>query len=62
MRRARAHPPEGSLVTAHEVWAIRTGTTKTQRNLYYHVTGDKVRKKNLPVGMNLPIIFKGENR
>jgi phage minor structural protein len=54
--------PEGTLVTAHEVWAIGTGTTKTQRNLYYHATGDKVRKKNLPVGMMLPIIFKGENR
>ena len=54
--------PEGTLVTAHEVWTIRTGTTKAQRNLYYHATGDKVRKKNLPVGMMLPIIFKGENR
>ena len=54
--------PEGMLVTAHEVWTIATGTTKTQRNLYYHATGSKVRKKNLPVGMTLPIIFKGENR
>ena len=54
--------PEGMLVTAHEVWTIKTGTTKAQRNLYYHATGDKVRKKNLPVGMTLPIIFKGENR
>lgn len=54
--------PEGVLVTAHEVWTLRTGTTKTQRNLYYHATGDKVRKKNLPVGMTLPIIFKGEDR
>ena len=54
--------PEGTLVTAHEVWTIKTGTTKTQRNLYYHATGNKVRKKNLPVGMNLAIIFKGENR
>ncbi|MGJ4851306.1 phage tail spike protein [Bacillota bacterium Meth-B3] len=54
--------PEGTLVTAHEVWTIRTGTTKAQRNLYYHATGDAVRKKNLPVGMHLPIIFKGENR
>ena len=54
--------PEGTLVTAHEVWTIRTGTTKTQRNLYYHSAGNKVRKKNLPVGMTLPIIFKGENR
>ena len=54
--------PAGTLVTAHEVWTIKTGTTKTQRNLYYHETGDKVRKKNLPVGMTLPIIYKGENR
>ena len=54
--------PAGILVTAHEVWTIRTGTTKAQRNLYYHATGGKVRKKNLPVGMTLPIIFKGENR
>ena len=54
--------PAGILVTAHEVWTIKTGTTKAQRNLYYHATGDKVRKKNLPVGMNLPIIFKGEDR
>ena len=54
--------PEGILVTAHEVWTIKNGTTKTQRNLYYHTTGGKVRKKNLPVGMNLPIIFKGEER
>ena len=54
--------PEGTLVTAHEVWTIRSGTTKAQRNLYYNATGDKVRKKNLPVGTNLPIVFKGENR
>ena len=54
--------PEGTLVTAHEVWTIKTGTTKSQRNLYYYSNGDKVRKKNLPVGMTLPIIFKGENR
>ena len=54
--------PAGTLVTAHEVWTIQTGTTKTQRNLYYNSSGNKVRKKNLPVGMNLPIIFKGENR
>jgi len=54
--------PGGTLVTAHEVWTIRTGTTKTQRNLYYNATGSKVRKKNLPVGMTLPILFKGENR
>ena len=54
--------PEGILVTAHEVWTIMTGTTKAQRNLYYHATGNKIRKKNLSVGMNLPIIFKGEDR
>ena len=54
--------PEGMLVTAHEVWTIKTGTTKTQRNLYYKATGNKVRKKNLPVGLSIPIIFKGENR
>ena len=54
--------PSGTLVTAHEVWTIRTGTTKTQRNLYYHATGDKVRKKNLPVGTRIPVLYKGENR
>ena len=54
--------PAGTLVTAHEVWTTQTGTTKTQRNLYYNSSGNKVRKKNLPVGMNLPIIFIGENR
>ena len=42
--------PAGMLVTAHEVWTIKTGTTKAQRNLYYHATGGKVRRKNLPVG------------
>jgi hypothetical protein len=36
--------PEGTLVTAHEVWTIKTGTTKTQRNIYYHATGNKIRK------------------
>ena len=54
--------PEGVLVTAHEVWTIRTGTTKAQRNLYYNEKGNRTRKKNLPAGTELAIVLKGAAR